>query len=79
MRSEFLITYGEEFIEKPNSSKEWPCELALLALGFSVPEPSLSSQLKLELDENSNIKSNKNYQTNNILHSLFKAKNNLRD
>ena len=25
---------------------------------------SLSSQLKLELDENSNIKSNKNYQTN---------------
>ncbi len=53
-----------KLIEKPNSSKEWPCELALLALGFSGPEPSLSSQLKLELDENSNIKSNKNYQTN---------------
>ena len=53
-----------KLIEKPNSLKVWPCELALLALGFSGPEPSLSSQLKLELDKNSNIKSNENYQTN---------------
>ncbi len=50
--------------EVPNSEKEWPCELVLLALGFTGPESTLSSQLGLELDHRSNIKGKKKYQTN---------------
>ncbi len=52
-----------ELIEKPNSEKIWPCNLALLALGFTGPETNLSEQLGLELDARSNYKAN-NYQTN---------------
>lgn len=54
-----------KLVEQPNSEKEWPCELALLALGFTGPEPTLAEQLGLESDERSNIKANtKDYQTN---------------
>jgi glutamate synthase (NADPH/NADH) small chain len=54
-----------KLVEQPNSEKEWPCELALLALGFTGPEPTLGEQLGLESDERSNIKANtKDYQTN---------------
>ncbi|MCM5661777.1 glutamate synthase subunit beta [Galbibacter mesophilus] len=49
--------------EIEGSEKEWPCELALLALGFTGPEATLSEQLGLHTDERSNIKGN-NYQTN---------------
>ena len=49
--------------EKPNSDKIWPCDLALLALGFTGPEATLSEQLGLELDHRSNYKAS-NYQTN---------------
>ena len=45
------------------SEKTWPCDLALLALGFTGPEKTLSSQLGLEIDFRSNYKAN-NYQTN---------------
>jgi NADPH-dependent glutamate synthase beta subunit-like oxidoreductase len=38
-----------ELVEKEGSEKTWPCDLALLALGFTGPE-NLSSQLGLELD-----------------------------
>lgn len=50
--------------EIPGSEKEWPCELALLALGFTGPEKTLSQKLGLEVDERTNIKAEKNYQTN---------------
>lgn len=52
-----------ELKEIPGTEKEWACDLALLALGFTGPEKTLSDQLGLELDEKSNIKG-KNYQTN---------------
>lgn len=52
-----------ELIEKEGSEKIWPCELALLALGFTGPEKTLSEQLGLEIDHKNNYKAN-NYQTN---------------
>ncbi len=52
-----------ELIEKEGSEKIWPCELALLALGFTGPEKTLSEQLGLEIDTKNNYKAN-NYQTN---------------
>lgn len=59
-----------ELIEKPNSEKIWPCELALLALGFVGPEKTLSQQLGLEIDERNNFKT-QNYQTN--ISNIFAA------
>lgn len=52
-----------ELIEKEGSEKIWPCELALLALGFTGPEKTLSEQLGLEIDFRNNYKAS-NYQTN---------------
>ncbi|GHA40570.1 dihydropyrimidine dehydrogenase subunit A [Salinimicrobium marinum] len=49
--------------EVPGTEKEWPCEMALLALGFTGPENTLSQQLGLEVDTRTNIKADK-YQTN---------------
>lgn len=62
---EWVLTPGErpQLIEKPNSEKIWPCDLALLALGFTGPETTISSQLGLELDARSNYKASQ-YQTN---------------
>ncbi|MDH5414311.1 MAG: glutamate synthase subunit beta [Flavobacteriaceae bacterium] len=62
---EWIKKPGErpQLIEKPNSEKIWPCDLALLALGFTGPEATLSEQLGLELDGWSNYKAT-NYQTN---------------
>jgi glutamate synthase (NADPH/NADH) small chain len=54
-----------QIIEKEGSEKIWPCDLALLALGFTGPEKSLPEQLGLELDTRTNIKaSEKDYKTN---------------
>ena len=50
--------------EVPNSEKEWPCDLALLALGFTGPEKTLAEKLGLEEDSRTNIKAENNYQTN---------------
>ena len=50
--------------EIPDSEKEWPCDLTLLALGFTGPEKSLAEQLGLEEDTRTNIKAERNYQTN---------------
>jgi len=60
------ITPGKspELIEKEGSEKTWPCELALLTLGFKGPEKTLSEQLGLEIDRRNNYKAT-NYQTNN--------------
>ncbi|GIR81848.1 MAG: dihydropyrimidine dehydrogenase subunit A [Flavobacteriaceae bacterium] len=54
-----------KLIEEPNSEKEWPCDLVLLALGFTGPEPTLAEQLGIKLDDRSNINADtKSYQTN---------------
>ncbi len=59
------ITPGQrpELIEKESSEKIWPCDLAILALGFTGPEKTLSSQLGIEIDMRNNYKAS-NYQTN---------------
>ena len=50
--------------EIPKSEKEWPCELVLLALGFTGPEKSLPEQFGVNLNKKNNIFSNNHYQTN---------------
>ena len=40
----------------------WPCDLALLALGFNGHEPDLIDQLNVETDDNNQLICN-NYQT----------------
>ena len=50
--------------EREGSEKEWSCELALLALGFTGPEKSIPEQLGLTYDERGNIKGETKYQTN---------------
>ncbi|AMC10510.1 glutamate synthase [Lutibacter profundi] len=52
-----------ELIEIEGSEKTWPCDLALLALGFTGPETTLSEQLGIKTDARSNYKAT-NYQTN---------------
>lgn len=39
----------------PNTEREWPCDLAILAMGFVSPETSIISQLGLEVDQRNNI------------------------
>jgi glutamate synthase (NADPH/NADH) small chain len=53
-----------QLIEKEGSEKEWPCDLALLALGFTGPEKSLPEQLGVTFDERGNVKGLDKYQTN---------------
>ena len=53
-----------KLIENKKSLREWPCELALLALGFTGPEKYLPENFGLDLDERGNIKSINKYQTN---------------
>ena len=51
--------------EIPNTEKEWKCELALLAMGFTGSETTLADQFGLEIDARTNIKaSESNYKTN---------------
>ncbi|WGH77006.1 glutamate synthase subunit beta [Tenacibaculum tangerinum] len=52
-----------KLLEKPNTEKIWPCDLALLALGFTGPETTLSDQLGITLDDRSNYKAT-HFQTN---------------
>ena len=52
-----------QLIEKEGSEKEWPCDLALLALGFTGPEKTVPEQFGLALDEHGNIKGENDYQT----------------
>ncbi len=64
---EWKKTPGErpKLVEKPNTEKVWPCELALLALGFTGPEQTLAEQLGIETDTRSNYKADYgSYQTN---------------
>ncbi|MBL6648018.1 MAG: glutamate synthase subunit beta [Flavobacteriaceae bacterium] len=48
--------------EIDGSEKLWPCDLALLALGFTGHEPDLIDRLALKTDDNNQIITN-NYQT----------------
>lgn len=50
-------------IEVPNSEKIWPCDLALLALGFTGPETNLATKLNITINKQNNYKTT-NYQTN---------------
>jgi glutamate synthase (NADPH/NADH) small chain len=54
------------FVERADSEREIPCQLALLAMGFVHPQhEGLVQQLEIELDERGNVKaSEKEYQTN---------------
>ena len=42
--------------EIPGTEQEWPCEMALLALGFLGPEADIAEELGMELDPRSNFK-----------------------
>ena len=45
-----------KLVEVKGSEKEWPCELALLALGFTGPQKSLPEQFGLTFDPRGNVK-----------------------
>ena len=54
-----------QLIEIEGTEKTWPCDLALLALGFTGPENYLADQLGIETDMRSNYKADYGkYQTN---------------
>ncbi|KRP28563.1 glutamate synthase subunit beta [Polaribacter sp.] len=64
---EWKMTPGElpQLVEVEGSEKIWPCDLALLALGFTGPESTLAVKLGIEKDVRSNYKANYGkYQTN---------------
>ena len=52
-----------QMIEKPNSEKEWPCDLALLALGFTGTETNLATQFGVSLTPNGNYTTTAHYQS----------------
>jgi glutamate synthase (NADPH) small chain len=62
---EWIYEKGKRPILKeiPNTEKEWPCDLVLLALGFTGPESTLSNQLGIKTDSRTNYIAN-DYQTN---------------
>lgn len=39
----------------PGSEKEWPCELAILAMGFLSPEQEIIKKMELDIDQRNNI------------------------
>lgn len=51
--------------ELPGTEKQWPCDMVLLALGFTGSEPTLAEQLGLQMDPRTNIKASEgDYKTN---------------
>ena len=53
---------GPRLEEVKGSEREWPCDLALLAMGFVGPEANtVVQQFGCELDERDNIKTGDNY------------------
>ena len=53
-----------EMREIDNSTKEWPADLVLLAMGFSGPEPdTIVDACGLQLDRRGNIKTDNHYMT----------------
>jgi glutamate synthase (NADPH/NADH) small chain len=64
---EWIFKPGErpQLKEVPNTEKEWKCDLALLALGFTGAEKTLADQFGLNMDFRTNIEaSTKDYATN---------------
>ncbi|MCK0156093.1 glutamate synthase subunit beta [Cellulophaga sp. F20128] len=64
---EWIKTPGQRpsLKEVPNTEKEWKCELALLAMGFTGSEMTVAEQLGLQSDPRTNIKASiQNYMTN---------------
>ncbi|MBT2162069.1 glutamate synthase subunit beta [Zobellia barbeyronii] len=64
---EWIKTPGQrpQLKEVPGTEKEWKCELALLALGFTGSEMTIADQLGIEADDRTNIKATEeNYMTN---------------
>ena len=64
---EWLFTKGErpQLKEIEDTEKEWKCDLALLALGFTGSETTLAEQFGLEMDFRTNIQATtKDYATN---------------
>jgi glutamate synthase (NADPH/NADH) small chain len=61
------------FVEVPDSEREIPCELALLAMGFVYPQhEGVIQELELELDDRGNVRATeKSYQTN--INKIFTA------
>ena len=54
-----------QLIEVAGTEKTWPCDLALLALGFTGPESTLADKLGIKTDARSNYKADYGkYQTN---------------
>ena len=54
-----------ELKEIPNTEKEWKCDLALLALGFTGAEKTLAEQFGVTMDGRTNIQATiKDYKTN---------------
>lgn len=55
-----------QFVERPGSERTIPCEMALLAMGFTQPQfEGLINELGVELDDRGNVKaSEKEYHTN---------------
>jgi len=60
-----FVTSGQgrtEMREVPDSGREWPADLVLLAMGFSGPEPdSVVKSYGLALDARGNIRTDENY------------------
>ncbi|MCT4698675.1 glutamate synthase subunit beta [Tenacibaculum haliotis] len=64
---EWKMVHGQrpQLIEIEGTEKTWPCDLALLALGFTGPESTLADKLGVEKDARSNYKATyRKYQTN---------------
>ncbi len=64
---EWVNTPGQrpQLKEVPGTEKEWKCELALLALGFTGSETTLAEQFGITMDQRTNIKATEeNYMTN---------------
>ena len=56
---------GQKMIEHPDTQKNWPADLVLLAIGYSGPESDgIADPLGLKLDHRSNFKTDHQYQTN---------------
>ena len=71
---EWKMVPGErpQLIEIEGTEKTWPCELALLALGFTGPENTLASKLGIKIDARSNYAAEYGkYQTN--ISNIFAA------
>ena len=55
---EWIFKEGErpQLKELPGTEKTWPCDMVLLALGFTGPGSNLVNQLELDTDFRTNIK-----------------------